>query len=266
MTKVVGGHFHPAHCLAVFGHSGLRGNEIADKLAGDGTVNNIVGPEPALRVYRRNIWKKIKRWIDNQHMVMWRILLSTQRQPRKIISDPSPAAKTRLPSFNRTQSRVVTGLLTGLNTLRKYLHFMGMSCSLLCRRCGVEEVINRRLVRMWSFGFTQTCILGFLLSGPVTSQSIIAIWSFSKGTGLTRLDIRLKGAKGPSKGRKGSNPFKVRYIFLGSWLRASYFNMYKYIQRDATVLSWLLFQELYMFRAFTMPIIRNKLLHRQPLV
>jgi hypothetical protein len=41
--------------------------------------------------------------------------------------------------------------------------------------------------------------------------------------------------------------------------------MYEYIQRDATV-SWLLFQELYMFRAFTMPIISSTLLHRQPLV
>jgi hypothetical protein len=28
-----------------------------------------------------------------------------------------------------------------------------------------------------------------------------------------------------------------------------------YIQRDATILSWFLFQDLYMFRAFTMPII-----------
>jgi hypothetical protein len=33
--------------------------------------------------------------------------------------------------------------------------------------------------------------------------------------------------------------------------------MYKYIRKDATVLSWLLFQKLYMFRAFTMPIIRS---------
>jgi hypothetical protein len=39
-------------------------------------------------------------------------------------------------------------------------------------------------------------------------------------------------------------------------------NMYKYIQRDATV-SWLLLQELYqdlyMFRAFTMPIIMSNI-------
>jgi hypothetical protein len=42
-------------------------------------------------------------------------------------------------------------------------------------------------------------------------------------------------------------------------------NMYRYIQQDITILSWLLFQELYMFRAFTMPIIRSTLLHRQSL-
>jgi hypothetical protein len=36
--------------------------------------------------------------------------------------------------------------------------------------------------------------------------------------------------------------------------------MYKYTQRDATV-SWLLFQELYLFWAFTVPI-KSTLLHR----
>jgi hypothetical protein len=40
---------------------------------------------------------------------------------------------------------------------------------------------------------------------------------------------------------------------------------YEYIQRDSTVY-WLLFQELYMFRAFAMSIIRITLLHTQPLV
>jgi len=41
-------------------------------------------------------------------------------------------------SFRRTQSRVVTGLLTGHNTLKRHLHLMGLSCSLLYRRCGAE--------------------------------------------------------------------------------------------------------------------------------
>jgi len=63
----------------------------------------------------------------------------TQRQARELISGPSPGAKTRLLSFNRTQSRVVIGLLTGHNTLRRHFHLMGLTNNPLCRRCGVED-------------------------------------------------------------------------------------------------------------------------------
>jgi hypothetical protein len=49
---------------------------------------------------------------------------------------------------------------------------------------------------------------------------------------------------------------------LGSWFRASYFNIYRYIQRDTAILSWFLFQDLYMFREFTMPIISIRVLQR----
>jgi hypothetical protein len=130
---------HAVGLFCVPGHSGVRGNEIADKLARDRTVHDVVGPEPALGVSGQNIRNEIKRWLDNQRMVMWRILVSTQRQARKIISGPSPAAKTRSLSFNRTHSRVVTGLLTGHNTLRKHIYIMELSCSPLDRRCEAEE-------------------------------------------------------------------------------------------------------------------------------
>ena len=42
-------------------------------------------------------------------------------------------------SFNRIKSGDVTGLLTGHNTLRRYLYIMGMINSPLDRRCGEEE-------------------------------------------------------------------------------------------------------------------------------
>jgi hypothetical protein len=42
-------------------------------------------------------------------------------------------------SFNRTQSRAVTGLLTGHNTLRRHLHLLGLSDSPLCRRCRAQD-------------------------------------------------------------------------------------------------------------------------------
>jgi len=65
-------------------------------------------------------------------------LNSTQRKAWKLISGLSPTVKTRLLSFNRTQSRVVTGLFTGHN-LRRYFYWMGLTNSTLCRRCGTEE-------------------------------------------------------------------------------------------------------------------------------
>jgi len=42
-------------------------------------------------------------------------------------------------SFNRIQSRVVIGLLTGRNTLRRHLYVMGLSDNPICRKCGTEE-------------------------------------------------------------------------------------------------------------------------------
>jgi hypothetical protein len=77
--------------------------------------------------------------MDNQHLASWRVLGCTQRQALELISGPSPTAKTSLMSFNRTQSRVVTGLLTGPNTLRRCLHLMGLTNSPLCRRCGEKD-------------------------------------------------------------------------------------------------------------------------------
>jgi len=69
------------------GHSRVRGNEIADELAIEGTVNRFVEPEPALRVSRQIIGKKIKVWLNNQqHIAMWPGLISTPRQARKLIS------------------------------------------------------------------------------------------------------------------------------------------------------------------------------------
>jgi hypothetical protein len=62
----------------------------------------------------------------------------TQREGREMISSASPAAKTRLFSFNRTQSRVVIGHLTGHKTLRRYLHLIGFTNIPLCRRCAEE--------------------------------------------------------------------------------------------------------------------------------
>jgi len=72
-------------------------------------------------------------------------------------------------SFTRTQSRVVfIFLLTGHNTLRRYLHFMGLNNSPLFWRCGTEEETSAHVLceceALSSFRHTY---LGLLL-GPRT--------------------------------------------------------------------------------------------------
>jgi hypothetical protein len=56
-----------------------------------------------------------------------------------VCSGRIPPTKTLLLSFNRTQCRVVTGLLTGHNTLRRHLCVMGLSNDPACRKCGAED-------------------------------------------------------------------------------------------------------------------------------
>ena len=63
-----------------------------------------------------------------------------------LISGPCLGAKARYMSFNRTQSRAVTGLLTGHNTLRRHLHLPGLLGSPLYRRCGVEEETSAHIL------------------------------------------------------------------------------------------------------------------------
>jgi hypothetical protein len=93
--------FPPGIIRAVFGTRKLNSN----KLITDSTVQKYVGPEPTLGVSRENIRRKIKSWIDNQHMAMWWGLISTQTHAQKLIWGTSLTAKTRLLSLNKTQSK-----------------------------------------------------------------------------------------------------------------------------------------------------------------
>jgi len=141
-------YLYPAHCGAVLGLWTCWGTRKRNrrKLSRGGCVQKFVGAELSLGVSRQNIKNKIKRWMGNQHLAMWRGPGSTQKQARALISVPSPTTETRLLSLNRTQSRGVPGLLTGPNTLRRNLYLMGMINKLTCKKCGTEEETSHHIL------------------------------------------------------------------------------------------------------------------------
>ena len=101
-------HFHPAYYgTCVLGHSGVRGDENADKLVSLLDLNRSWGCLGRIQENRYN----------GEWTTIWRGLICTQKQTRKQISSPSPTATTRLLSFNRTQPRAVIGLLSEHNTM-----------------------------------------------------------------------------------------------------------------------------------------------------
>jgi hypothetical protein len=168
-------------------HAGVRGNEIADKLARSGPVQRFVTPEPFLGVSRQNVRRKMKRWMEKQHLALWHGPCSTQRQARELIFGPNLARGARLLSFNRTQSRVVVGLLTGYNTLRRHLYIMGLSNNPICRKSGTEEETSFHILcECEALASLRYTYLGSFFLDPeaIRALGMRAIWNFAKGTGL----------------------------------------------------------------------------------
>jgi hypothetical protein len=138
-------------------------------------------------VPRQDIWRRISRWLVNQHWVWWQGPGDTQRQARELILGRCLGAKARFLSSNRTQARAVTGFDTGHNTLRRHLHLLGLLDSPLCRRCGAEEETSAHILcECEALASLRHAYLGFFFLKPedIKSISLGAIWNFSKVTGL----------------------------------------------------------------------------------
>jgi len=126
-------------------------------------------------------------WLVNQHGAQWRGLGDTQRQAHKFISGPSLGTRAKFMTFNRTQSRAMTGLLMGHNTLRRHLHLLGLLDSPLCEKCGVgEETSAHILCECEALASLRHVYLGsfFLEPEDIRSLGLGAIWSYSKAAGL----------------------------------------------------------------------------------
>ena len=170
---------------------------LSDGLARGGSALSFFGPKPALGVSRRELQTRLGRWLVNQHGVLWRGIGDTQRQAREFISGPSLSTRAKFMTLSRIQSRTVTGLLTGHNTLRRHLYLIWLSNSRLCRWCEAgEETSAHVLCECEALASRRHVYLGsfFLEPGDIKNLNLEAIWNYSKAAGLPWYDM---GHKGP---------------------------------------------------------------------
>jgi len=124
---------------------------------------------------------------SNQHGAQWRGIGDTQRQAREFILGPSLGTRAKFMTFNRIQSMVVTGLLTGHNTLRRHLYLLGLLDSPLCRKCGVGEETSAHIrCECEALASLGHAYLGSFILEPedIKSLGLGAIWNYSKVAGL----------------------------------------------------------------------------------
>jgi len=142
--------------------------------------------EPALGVSRQITRRKMLHWIHSQLLAIWWVVTSTQRQAQKWSQTLAILLKLCF-CHNRIQSKVVTGLLTGSNTLRRHCYIMGLIAGFLCRRCGAEEETSVHvLLECEALAALWDAYLGSFFLDPedVKSLSLGAIWNIIEGTGL----------------------------------------------------------------------------------
>ena len=129
----------------LWGYIGSLGIPVCEEMksptSSQGTVlfNGLLDLNLSWGVSRQNVRRKMKYWMEKQHLVLSCGLCITQRQTWELISGPDLATRVWLLFFNGTQSRVVIDLRNGHNTLRIHLYIMGLSNNPTCRKCGTEE-------------------------------------------------------------------------------------------------------------------------------
>ena len=116
------------------GHTGIKGNKIADRLARQARREVLNGPEPATGICDIVINAEIDRWVAKKHAEAW---------------NNAPGCRTAK-TFTRIQrwrvTKTVVGIITGHGTLRKHRHTMEVERDSTCRFCGKEDETSLHVI------------------------------------------------------------------------------------------------------------------------
>lgn len=117
------------------GHSGFRGNEIADRKAKLGTQTVTDLCEPALPVMDNFYRSEVDRLAREAHNDMWYNTFPKYRQTRLFFHELRPRETRWLLEQSRDKVHSITGMITGHNSLNYHQFNIGNTDSALCRFC-----------------------------------------------------------------------------------------------------------------------------------
>lgn len=121
-------------------HVGIRGNEMADKLAKRALLKDTVELQISLSKteVKSIVWEKI-----NQ---MWQVRWDREERGRQLYRIQNSVKGNRLAGGNRREEIVITRLRLGHCLLNKTLKLMGKHQTGLCEECQVEESVEHVLI------------------------------------------------------------------------------------------------------------------------
>ena len=123
------------------GHEGIRGNEIADRLANIGTnqvIPNLDPTAPNIPVATSVIKSLVKTWETNEHQIRWDST-DEYRQTRIFISNVSKNYWKTISRLSRKDARWITQIITGHANLQYPLYKMKLVDSPMCEKCNENE-------------------------------------------------------------------------------------------------------------------------------
>ena len=113
------------------GHEGIDGNEMADKLAREGTEKRFTGPEPKIGVSVNVRKRLVKEWLRREHIRAW-TRYEGARHTKVFCDYPSREVSQALLSLSRTDIKRVVEAITNHCSLNKYLFDIGCKESPMC--------------------------------------------------------------------------------------------------------------------------------------
>lgn len=131
--------------LWVPGHTGIRGNSEADRLARLGSVGPAAAIPTSVPVAPGVIKEVMGRWTAEQFTTFW-LTSPGAGHARALFTGPTERLGSELIALERNKLRWLVGLITGHWFTGQHLRRMGWEVDSLCRVCGVAEETPLHLI------------------------------------------------------------------------------------------------------------------------